>query len=181
MLCPRCKDVLRLRLVGTVEIDQCLQCNGMWFERDELRQAKDEADGLLDWLDFDIWQREDRFRVSPTALICPRCQGPMVAVEYGETGVEVDCCPRCQGVWLDGGEFEEIVEALRLELGGKDVAGYVRASLEEAREVLGGPEGMAGEWRDFTTVIRLLQYRILEENPALRALLEAVQRSSATL
>lgn len=182
MLCPRCDDVLRLRLIEAVQIDQCLQCDGMWFERDELRKAKDAVEpGLLDWMDFDIWKHEERFHVSPAALICPHCHVPMVAVEYGETGVEVNCCPQCEGLWLDGGEFDEILEALRLELGGKSVSEYVRASLEEAREVVGGPEGVAAEWRDFMTVIRLLQYRVLEEKPALRAVLEAVQRSSATL
>lgn len=51
-------------------------------------------------------------------------------------------------------------------IGGRVVFHYLRA---------------LAEWRDFLTVIRLLQYRILEEKPALRAVLEAVQRSSATL
>ena len=40
-----------------------------------------------------------------------------------------------------------------------------------------GPEGVVSEWRDFTTVLRLLQYRFLVENPGAAAALAAVQKT----
>lgn len=42
---------------------------------------------------------------------CPRCT--MELVERTRVGVAVDLCDRCRGVWLDRGELEKILAALR--------------------------------------------------------------------
>jgi hypothetical protein len=69
-------------------------------------------------------------------------------------------CPRCS---------EELLT--------KDVADYVRASLGEAREIIAGPESLLSEWRDFLTVLRMLEYRILSNNPRLGKALANIQAS----
>lgn len=178
MLCPRCSEVLKTHLIHTVEIDECLQCRGTWFDQAELRKAKDAVEPDLRWMDFDIWKHEDRLRVSSTALQCPKCNVRMAAITYGGTGVEVDYCSQCQGIWLDGGEFDKIINALEEELVTKSVPDYVETSLEEAREVIRGPEGPVSEWRDLLTVVRLFQYRVLVEKPEFRAALAAIQRGT---
>jgi len=38
---------------------------------------------------------------------CPRCKHPLRKVDY--EGVETDMCERCWGLWLDSGEFAEIL------------------------------------------------------------------------
>ena len=58
---------------------------------------------------------------------------------------------------------------------GKNVPAYIAASLREARQVLAGPETLASEWKDFRTVLRTLEYRILSKNPAVARALEAIQ------
>lgn len=40
---------------------------------------------------------------------CPVCATPMEVERQGQT--EVDVCPECGGLWLDGGELEQIVGA----------------------------------------------------------------------
>jgi len=52
----------------------------------------------------------------------------------------------------------------------------VRASLEEAKEILTGPEGLISEWRDFLTVIRLLEYRLFVEHAKLLQTLTVIRR-----
>ncbi len=37
---------------------------------------------------------------------CPKCGMPLSEIEY--KGVKVDKCFSCEGVWLDGGELEQI-------------------------------------------------------------------------
>jgi Zn-finger nucleic acid-binding protein len=165
-------------MIEEVKIDQCLQCEGIWFDQDELRKAKDTVEPDLTWYDFEIWRKEDQFGVQSSSILCPRCQVPLVAIEYGGTGVEIDYCAQCEAVWLDGGEFEGIIAALGEEIAGKDVPDYVAASLEEARELVGGEEGAISEWRDFLTVVRLLQYRVLAENPRLREVVAALQKGA---
>jgi hypothetical protein len=50
--------------------------------------------------------------------------------------------------------------------------------LEEAKEIFVGDEGFVSEWKDFLTVTRLLQYRVLVENPKVAELLIALQTTS---
>jgi len=181
MLCPRCEESLRMRMIDEVQIDQCRQCDGMWFDQDELRKAKDAVEPDLNWLDLEIWRREEDFQVQSSSIACPKCDAPLAAVAYGETGVVIDYCAHCEGTWLDGGEFERIIAALVEEVAGKDVPDYVAASLDEAQELLAGEEGAISEWRDFLTVVRLLQYRVLVEHPRLRQLATALQTGATSI
>jgi hypothetical protein len=102
----------------------------------------------------------------------------MATITYSPTEVAVDCCIDRHGMWLDKGEFEAIIEALKKEILAKDVSGYVLASLEEAKEIITGDEGLISEWKDFRTVTRFLQYRILTENPKVAQFLTAFQSAS---
>ena len=167
MDCPRCQAPMTVKEIGEVRIDECPQCQGMWFDQGEFQAAKDQVDPDLNWLDFDIWKHQDQFQVSTHPLKCPQDGVPMVALAYHDVGVEIDVCPTCRGVWLDKGEFAKIIEALEQELQTKDISDYVKASLTEAKEIVTGPENFASEWKDFTTVLRLLQYRLFAEKPRL--------------
>jgi len=41
LLCPGCGSIMDMESVGGVEIDVCLQCNGVWLDSEELEQLKD--------------------------------------------------------------------------------------------------------------------------------------------
>ena len=60
MNCPRCDVELSTQLITDVEIDECPECKGVWFENDELRRAKDATDPDLNWIDFEIWKHKDK-------------------------------------------------------------------------------------------------------------------------
>lgn len=178
MNCPRCETSFGSRTIGDVQVDECSTCGGLWFDADELRRAKDETDSDLAWMDFELWRHADRFRVSERPVECPRCQSTMVAIEYDTTGVEVDFCTECRAVWLDAGELDKIIAHLTEELLSTDVGDYVRASLNEARELVAGPESFVSEWKDLSAVLRMLQYRLLSENPKLASTLAEFQSKS---
>ena len=129
-------------------------------------------------MDFELWKHSDRFRASETTIQCPRCNRRLAAIDYHTTGIAVDYCGECRGAWLDAREFEKIIAALTEELTTKTASQYVTATLEEAREILRGPESFISEWRDFLTVLRMLQYRVLAENPQLSRAVAEIQRSS---
>ncbi len=42
---------------------------------------------------------------------------------------------------------------------------YVSSTIEEAKELLTGPESFLSEWKDFSTILRFMQYRILSIQP----------------
>jgi len=178
MHCPSCEAELQTRSTNDIEIDECQSCQGIWFDADELRRTKDKSDPDLKWMDFEIWKHEDRFHVGEKARECPKCSVALAAVTYDDTGVEVDFCSNCRGVWLDAGELENIIDHLTDDLLNKGVSEYLRASLEEAKDLATGPESFISEWKDFAAVLRMLQYRLLGENPRLgRALAEFQAKS----
>jgi Zn-finger nucleic acid-binding protein len=167
MDCPSCSTELERRMIREIEVDECPDCKGIWFEDDELRKAKDSADSDLNWIDFEIWKYKDRAKARSKDLPCPDCRKALVAIDYTGTDVEVDYCPSCKGIWLDKGEFKSIIKALTDELLTKSFSEYVKASIEEAKEVVAGPEPFLSEWKDFATVCRMMQYRLFVENPKL--------------
>ena len=86
--CPGCSREMKVLTKDGVEIDQCIQCGGIWLDSGEL-------EGLVG-----IDPGEKRM---PS---CPGCDSALSLLLL--RSVEVDFCPRCQGVFLDRGELEEL-------------------------------------------------------------------------
>ncbi len=42
-----------------------------------------------------------------TALVCPKCGGEMHP--HGRNGVTIEQCRKCHGIFLDPGEFEQLL------------------------------------------------------------------------
>ncbi len=175
MRCPTDGTELRAHRIHSIEVRACPECRGLWFDKDKLRRAKDAADPDLNWLDFDLWSDQGAFEIARSSRKCPECSQSMATILYGATELAIDACADRHGVWLDMGEFEGILQALQEEVNTKRLPDYVGASLEEAREILSGGEGFLSEWKDLLTVTRLLQLRVLAENPSVAEALAALQ------
>jgi len=178
MKCPKCDGEFESRSVGDIRIDECTECHGVWFDSDELSQATKQIDQDLRWMEFDLWKDQNLFQVSQGGMKCPRCHTVIAAVKYGPTEGTVDTCVKCRGVWLDKGEFEQIIAALEAELVSMSEDEYRAVALREARDLVDGEGHFISDWRDFRTVVRFLQYRILVENPKVSEALSALQRGS---
>ncbi len=165
--CPKCSKELKIKVIGSIEVDECESCKGIWLDKGELREAKDLIDPNLDWLDFEIWKHQDKFNTKESAITCPTCNLPTVSIEYGHTGVKVDYCKECQGVWLDQDELPNIIDALEHEINEKTFSEYVHESIREAKDLLGSPESFTSEWKDLSSVFKLMQYRLYVEKPKL--------------
>ena len=174
--CPICRIELKAKVIGPVEVEECRRCHGTWFETDELKRAKDATDEDLHWLDFEIWKHADQFESKASPRECPAGHEAMVSLRYGKTSVEIDFCKSCRGTWLDEGEFEKIIASLEEEVLAKSFSDYVKESLEEAREIVTGPESFLSEWKDFSTVLRLMQNRLFVEHPKLLQTILAAQK-----
>ena len=173
MTCPKCNKALTIRAIKDVQVHECKGCGGIWFAHDELKQVKDRIDANLNWMDFEFWKHTDRFKVADEKNDCPACSRRMDVLEYDTTGVEVDSCSHCRGVWLDQDELRKIIDALEEEVLTKSMEDYVIATLAEARDLITHPESFLSEWREFTTLLRFLQYRILSLHPTVN---EAIVR-----
>ncbi len=115
MLCPKCQsiDLLKVKEKG-VELDYCEQCGGIWFDRGELEKMTSMAVDLS----FDQMRSEfttDRC-IDFMEANCPVCETPMEKVPKEKVAnMTIDQCYKCRGIWLDGGEFAKISQALLLE------------------------------------------------------------------
>ena len=167
MNCPICKKEFKKAVFYGVGVDYCPQCLGLWFEEDELRQAKDEKDKNLNWLDIDLWQDKKKFKISKDKRICPRCSVPLYSVNYSDSNIEVDVCSVCQGIWLDRGEFKKIIEYLKKKGKTEILENYFKNLIREGAEVFTGPETFQEEIADFLTILKLLNYKFATEHPTI--------------
>ena len=177
MKCPRCNSEMEKITFEQIEVDRCTNCKGLWFDKGEFEQAKDTEDADLSWMDFQLWSDQDAFETKWSSRKCPVCNKNMATVLYDDTDVMVDYCVQEHGIWLDIGEFEKIIESLQKEALSMSLPEYMAASLNEAKEIISGDEGFIHEWKDFRNVMRLLQYRVLADNPKLAKALIALSRS----
>ena len=150
-----------------VEVDYCPKCLGLWFGKDELRQAKDEKLPDLNWLDIDLWQDKTKFRVSKGEMLCPKCEVPMYVVKYGDSDISVDVCNLCQGVFLDRGEFKKVADYLEQKGKKELVEHYWQNLVKEGIEIFTGPESLKEEIADFLAVLGLLNAKFVSQHPTI--------------
>ena len=51
---------------------------------------------------------EDAKAAGISSMKCPRCDGNLKESDF--EGVMIDTCDKCSGVWLDAGEFGQLVQ-----------------------------------------------------------------------
>lgn len=161
MNCPHHhKTKLNKAIFNNVEVDFCETCLGLFFEHDELRVAKDEKDENLQWLDIDLWKDKSKFEISKINLLCPNCQLPLYTVTYEDSNIRVEICSVCKGIWLDRGEFKNIIDYLKQKAQYQVLENYFANLIEEITEVFVGPETLKQEILDVLTILKLLNYKL---------------------
>ncbi len=110
MACPKCAGAMSPVTLGTVIIDHCGSCAGIWFDEGELQAGLAQGG-----------KRElKRLSTAARAITghdlkpanCPRCMRTIALVRVPSPGgisPHVDVCPECGGVWYDGGEVAELL------------------------------------------------------------------------
>ena len=179
MKCPDCSVELHETDYRGVRIDECPQCLGRWFDRDQLRRAKDRSDADLRWLDFDPFARGTAAS-PPTSQgrLCPHCAVKMGVIAYEASGVFIDKCDSCHGIWLDHGEFAKIVTHLEDEVSSETASQYRKDAQKQFAQILTGDEGPVSELRDFFAVLHLLETRLAVEHATLARSVEALYLAS---
>lgn len=110
MICPSCHTTMQASPYEEVSIASCPKCQATWLDHAEIHKiiqtrAKDfsESERLAA-----IRQRGSDKR-GQRSLHCPICQDQMLQLEYAvNSKVYLDRCPRNHGLFLDGGELEQV-------------------------------------------------------------------------
>lgn len=175
--------------IGDVSVDRCPSCGGLWFERDELRLAKDKKapearwvdielkDQSIDWFQFELWKDKLKFRVKRGKRYCPSCETPLHRVNYGDSPVEIDVCGICSGIWLDRGEFKKIIDYVKSKVEYEVLNRYTKNLLQETEEIFAGPESMRSEAADLFVLVKLLKYKLAVQYPELARLFSGLPLS----
>ena len=176
MNCPNDGSALEAATLDRVTVHDCPKCGGIWFEKDELRRAKDGAEDWLRWLDSDIFTLAEESS-DPTSKTCAQCGEPLRSLVYPHTNVRVDVCPADHGVWLDKGEFDAIVSSLDEITNTMSVDDYQNATVEQLKDVLHPHETRWSEITDLFAVFKLLEIRVGTEHPGVAKAFEAAART----
>jgi hypothetical protein len=176
MQCPNDNEKLEKVLFHNVEVDYCPKCLGIWFDKDELRLAKDDKDQQLNWVDVDLWRDKKKFKALRIAKHCPVCRAGLCEISYDESKVKVDFCKMCQGIWLDRGEFKQIVNYLKNKSDYDILHRYTKNFVSELWEVFSGPETFREELEDFFALLKLFNYKFVTQYRFLSYLIENSQK-----
>jgi Zn-finger nucleic acid-binding protein len=132
--CPRCNTGLRPVTLGTMAMEECSQCEGLWVGVDAFNDIcadRDKQAAVLGGASpnptaLDPTVEEVRY------LHCPECSTLMNRVNFaGRSGIIIDVC-RGHGTWFDQDELRHVVEFIRA--GGLEQARQREIErLEEAR------------------------------------------------
>ena len=110
LTCVKCTSVLDKATVGGIEVDLCPACGGLWLDQGEIEKigqtARNEIDGLRRAL-----TGGEQAGLSDAITECPRCSGALAEVRLGR--VLIDYCRVCKGVFLDKGELDAALSALK--------------------------------------------------------------------
>ena len=176
MNCPNDNEQLEKMLFHNVEVDYCPHCLGIWFDEDELRFAKDNKDEDLNWLDVDLWRDKGRFEVLRIRKHCPACRAGLQEIKYDGSKTKIEFCKMCNGVWLDRGEFKQIINYLKNKSDYEILNRYVKNLVSELWEVFTGPEVFRSELADFFTLLKLFNYKFIIQHPHLNKLIDELPK-----
>ncbi len=106
--CAKCGLDMGIVRVGSMELDECPGCGGIWFDIDELIGTVHlEKEKLAGRAEMEPGKEEISLD-SPPAF-CPRCSAPLEPHRFDlDLAVVMDVCPRGHGLWLDQGELVRI-------------------------------------------------------------------------
>jgi len=102
--CPDCGRTAEIVCLGTLEIDLCDTCGGLWFDRSELERLPKEISpaDLSDEIRALVARLSSCRSATKAYPLCPICHQSMNPAQYQKvSGVVVHRCLTC-GVWLDG-------------------------------------------------------------------------------
>jgi len=111
LTCVKCTSVLDKSKVGDIEVDLCPDCGGLWLDHGEIERLNRVADAEVGALRTALQASTAPASPSDTTAHCPACSAALREVVLGP--VRVDICTGCKGVFLDRGELDQALAAVK--------------------------------------------------------------------
>ncbi len=116
MICPACKSEMIVVEYNKIELDQCTQCHGVWFDSGELELLlKSFGLGGDDLFKGNLLHAVEAKTLEEKRK-CPICSRKMLKKAIGEQPeVLIDVCQYGDGLWFDGGELTQTITQLAVK------------------------------------------------------------------
>jgi len=182
LVCPTCKKNLDTYTAYGIKFDACPVCKGLWLTLQELHGLKDKAEKgsweTLRWLNDEV-DAIEKANAMPSTRACPKCKSvELVSTNFGNSKILVDWCPTCHGLWLDQGEFQDIVDFLKSELINMPAKEAEQKAFQDIKEVLHGRGHKVSELLDARAAIWAFIDLSIFEHPALAERMIGLQQVS---
>jgi Zn-finger nucleic acid-binding protein len=110
LTCVKCTSVLDKSTVGGMEVDLCPAGGGLWLDHGEIERLGNSEREAVDDLRRALTGGQQA-GLSDATAVCPACSGGLVEVRLGR--VLIDYCRQCRGVFLDRGELDAAMAAVK--------------------------------------------------------------------
>jgi uncharacterized protein len=136
MNCPVCRvDMIVVEYEG-IELDHCVKCGGVWFDRNELEYMLERAALRVEDLHIKAAPRTVVAAAHEKPRRCPLCRKPMKKLAVGGADpLILDRCERHGGYWFDRGELPRAVRGNVPEGEWKRVASFMGELFPPADEM----------------------------------------------
>ena len=100
-----------------VQLDDCPQCGGIWFDDGELKKLRTIGDELsLHSVEGQAKPDKDVITTEREGKLCPICNERLTPYRYMySSDVLLDECDECYGVWVQDGELEKMAQYIESE------------------------------------------------------------------
>jgi len=135
--CPRGCGQLREIQLGTVDLEECEVCVGMWVRQHVFQRiyAEEEHGSVVLGPELSQHQVKDGPVETVRYVPCPECGNLMNRINFAKrSGVILDSCAQ-HGTWFDADELRRVVEFIR-EGGLDQMRAHERMYLAEERRLL---------------------------------------------
>jgi len=120
MICPVCKSDMIDVEHNRIELDYCINCQGVWFDAEELELLFDRMGLENHGLPLDDLIHSAEAKTSEREHKCPICNQRMKKTIIGQQPeILIDVCRQGDGLWFDGGEVGQLLKQLIKKSSGK--------------------------------------------------------------
>lgn len=172
MRCPVCSHGLRRVRSGTLSLDVCVGCKGIWFDDGEFAphvKALSESDKIKPGTTsfFEDRPVHSAEGTGEGQRVCPKCDRVMKKFNYAyDSNIFLDKCTSCQGIWADAGESVAVARHLKADPKetaiAKDLVKRNR-SQQDLREFLGD-----GSWAWYALFMPFIILPLADDTPRRR-------------
>jgi len=110
LTCVKCTSVLDKSHISGIEVDLCPACGGLWLDAGEVERLGQSPRPAVEDLRRALTGGQQA-GISETQTACPACPGALSQATLGQ--ITIEYCNRCHGVFLDKGELDAALAAVK--------------------------------------------------------------------